>query len=261
MLLFTMKSPSRSLRLSRATWLAGLVVSVVALGIFFNRGPNATLRSVVVVNPVSAEKISAAPSWDERWRQWLGRLPTPGHDAELAAEFERLIAADPARAFALARREADPARRACLLQTILLLWAEFAPDAAALAARALPDAERATGIAAVLAGAGGRPEIATRLAAEFCRDDPDFVSEHGFALITALGRNGDHRAAIRFALGEAPAVNGEESNKWLRAAFTQWAEKNPAAAMAAIAELPGEGARFEAWDAIAASRGRMHGGR
>jgi hypothetical protein len=201
-------------------------------------------------------EITNARRWDERWQQWLLHLGMPGLDAELAAEFEALIMGDPARALASARRETDFTRRTSLLQAILLLWADTDPGAAAAQARALPDAERAIGVAAVLAGASDRPDMAVRLATEFCRDDPALASEHGYALIAALGRTGEFRAAIRFAVGDETAVDGEDRNKWLKAAFAQWSAQNPAAAMTAIQELSGSGNSFEALEAVAASRVR-----
>jgi hypothetical protein len=246
-------------------WIWGLVV--VLIGVFLlwlmlrvDRH-NAPASAASRVSATAAPRVDASPktsvvaqSWDQRWSQWLLRLGTAGNDAELATEFEALIVADPARALAAALRETDAARRTSLIQAILLLWAETDPTAAAAKARALPDAERAVGVAAVLAGASGRPDVAVRLAVEFCRDDPALASGHGYALIAALGRTGEFRAAIRFALGEESAADGEDRNKWLKAAFAQWAAQNPTAAMAAIQELPGAGSRFEALESIAANR-------
>lgn len=136
----------------------------------------------------------------------------------------------------------------------MLLWAEADPIAAAAHVRNLPDAERATGFVAVLAGAVSQPEIAVRLADEFCREDPSRAFVYGRTLIAALGRAGENRAALRFALEDHHTEPGEDRNKWLKAAFSQWAARDPKAALAAIQEVPGEGPRFEALDAIVTSR-------
>jgi hypothetical protein len=249
---------------ARIRWLSGLVSlsigGVMAWLIVLSRQPAGSIPETPSVSTAPASKSAALPiatadqNWDERWRQWLVRLSATGQEVELAAEFEALILENPARALASARRETDAARRTSLIQMILLLWAESDPAAAAAQARALPDEERALGVAAVLAGVSNQTEVAVRLATEFCRDDPALASEHGYALIAALGRTGEFRAAIRFAVGAEAAVEGEDQNKWLKAAFAQWAAQNPAAAMAAIQELPGGGPRFEALDAIATNR-------
>ena len=241
-----------------------VLLAVVVLWVIFlgehPKTPTPVIPPVSVVVKPREEvlaKTPVVPNWEERWQQWLQHLSTPGRDAELAEEFEALIIADPARALARARRESDATRRTSLLQAILLLWAEIDPSAAAAQARALPDEERAVGVAAVLAGVSNQPNIAVRLATEFCRDDPALASEHGYALIAALGRTGEFRAAIRFAVDADGAVEGEDQNKWLKAAFAQWAAQNPTAAMAAIQELPGAGPRFEALEAIATKRVRI----
>lgn len=213
-------------------------------------------------SPVSPPQMAAprtemvAPlSWEERWQQWLVRLAASGRDVELVSEFEALVVADPQRALTYAQREDEP-RRTCLIQTIFVLWSESDLGSAIAQARTLPDTQRATAVAVVLAGMADRPEDAVKLGTEFCRRDPALALEHGYALIATLGRVSDFRRAVRFAAEARDLVTDEERTKWLKAAFAQWSAENPASALAAIQELPESGARFEALEAIAAQRVR-----
>jgi hypothetical protein len=257
----------------QSRWSVGAIVALLATGVglmlvplVFDPGqPDlastqtapASTMTVPAAHPAPVAREIAMPTWDERWHSWLARLSAPGDDAALAAEFEELVNAAPRRALLRAQREPNQARRESLIPAVLLLWAEADPIAAAAHARTLPDSERGIGVAAVLAGASHQPSVAVKFADEFCRSDPSLAYAHGRALITALGRVGEHRAAIRFALEDHNAEPGEDNNKWLKAAFAQWAAKDPHAALAALHELPDEAARFEALDAVVTSRLRI----
>ncbi|MFT3870957.1 MAG: hypothetical protein QM715_21090 [Nibricoccus sp.] len=192
--------------------------------------------------------------FDDRWKAWSGQLGTSGREADLAVEFETLVAVNPARALELARHEKDLQRRNHLVSLILLLWAESDPVPAASKAGSLPPEERREAVAAVLAGASKNPTTALQLAHDFCRKDRELSLEHGYSLVNIMGQIGKFRLAVDFAAEAAAGAESEEASKWLKAAFAQWAQRDPATAMAALHELAAPSLRFEALDALAAGR-------
>ncbi|HEU5080600.1 MAG TPA: hypothetical protein VFT72_15415 [Opitutaceae bacterium] len=246
----------------RNIMLGGVAVAFTAItaGMFLRRGqaisptvaPAASTRIEVATNE-HGPSLADGATLAQRWQQWLVQLDTPGHEMALATEFESLVRANPRGALAFAEQQREP-RRSSLVQTILLLWSAIDPSAAAAEVRTLPDSERAAAVAAVLSGAADRPDEAVKLAVEFCRDDPALASQHGYALIAALGRNGEFRRAIQFALENGNAGADEDHSKWLKQAFAQWAAQNPTMALAAGQDLPQPGDRFEALEAISANR-------
>jgi hypothetical protein len=170
----------------------------------------------------------------------------------LIALLEELVASDPLRALALARVEADLPLREKLLFAVLCAWARSDPESAAAQARALPDVDRANGVAAVLTGTARAPETAVRLARQFCRDDPALAREHGYALIAALAQIGEYRTAVRFAVTTEETGEGEDRLKWIQSAFSHWARQEPEYAALATVSLPDDGSRFEALLAVVA---------
>lgn len=155
---------------------------------------------------------------------------------------------DPGKALVDAAREADPELRRKRVLAILREWAASEPDAAARAALAWPADDRLDPIAAVLAGVATRnSDDALRLGTFFCQEDPDWAPEHGRALIAELAKTGAFSAAVSFALAGGNTVDGEERNKWLSAAFSGWAQREPQlAALAAANDLPETGMQQEA---------------
>jgi len=210
----------------------------------------------VVLQAASDEvpNMSATASFDDRWKQWQQRLAAAGHEAELAAEFEALVLADPARVLNLARQEQDPMRREHLMKMVLLLWSDADSGAAAAEVHHLRPDERSAAVAAVLAGSLKDVAVTVQLAREFCRDDPELALEHGYTLVNILGKTGNFRAAVDFAAETTGGVESEDANKWLKAAYAQWAAQDPAAALAAINELTRPSLRFEALDSVATHR-------
>ncbi len=176
--------------------------------------------------------------------------PSPERGIALTAALEDLAAEDSTRALALAGAESDAQLREKLLHAVLRVWAGAAPEAAARGAFALPEAERVAAMAAVFAGAAGRPDDAVDLACRLCQYDPARAGGYGEALISALSQNGEDGAAVRFALAAAPAGEGEERLKWLQSAFGDWARREPELAALASLRLPDAGARFEALMAV-----------
>jgi hypothetical protein len=246
---------------ARKICLGLLVLATLATGAFFRQRAHSHLASDTAhlsAAPAAPRVAANSPlrsSWDERWQQWLTQLSAPGRDLELATEFEELVRVDPRLALTRARQEPEP-RRSSLVQTILILWSGTDLAGATAEVRALPDSERALAVASVLSGAIDQPDEAVKLAVEFCRDDPALASEHGYALIASLGRKGEFRRAIRFAVENGNIGADEDHNKWLRQAFAQWAAENPTTALATVSELAEPGARFEALEAITANRVR-----
>lgn len=187
--------------------------------------------------------------WGGRWSRRSAEAPSDLRTAELIALLEKLVASDPLRALALARAETEAGARERFLAAILRVWATRDPSAAAAQALALPTADRAAAVAAVLQGAVCDPATAVRLAERLCRDDQARAREHGNALIAALEEAGDYRTAVRFAT-TADSSDGEDRLKWTQAAFGLWASREPERAVIATLELPDAGARYEALLAV-----------
>lgn len=190
-----------------------------------------------------------------RWRSWKdsysgGRCS----EADLAARFESLAKEDPRGLFEQLGAERDPSLRRGLRRLALLLWAEVDSSGAALAAETLPNAERADGAAAVLAGAAARPDEALALGKALCRRDSLLYAEHGYSLVAALGSVGRFDLAVRFALDDRDAADEETRSKWLKDAFSRWAAAEPASALDALLRLPEANLRFEALDSYASGR-------
>lgn len=241
-------------------WTVPVVIAGVWIvgSVLHNGEPN--LKSAVQAKPVAAStngeitNAAASDNFAERWEKWQQRLTGSGHEVELAADFEALVLSDPSRALSLARKEKNPTRRDQLMKIILMLWADTDPRAAATEASRLPSDERSSAVAAVLAGASKDATVAVQLAREFCRTDHELALAHGYSLVNTLGKTGQFRAAVSFAAEASAGEESEDANKWLKAAYAQWAALDPVAALAAVNELAGPAHRFEALDSVVTSR-------
>jgi hypothetical protein len=237
--------------------LAGVVVlSLCLILLKTSSKPASTASSTPSVEKqqsTSAQKVNAAADLENRWKHWLARLNTAGQDTEIATELDALVSADPARALA-SRRQVAAESRLFFTKAVLCLWADNDPAAAATAALNLPEDERSAGVEGVLIGSAKHPEQAIKLAYEFCRSEPAQASLYGSTLVNTFAQNREYRSALRFATSNEMAIAGEDCNKWLKTVFAQWASQNLPEALAMSQTIIEKGPRFEALDAIAASR-------
>jgi hypothetical protein len=87
----------------------------------------------------------------------------------------------------------------------------------------------------------------------FCDEDPSYSLEYGRALITALARQGEYAAALRFVLAEdAEGWLEENGSKWLTSLFSTWAREAPQQALQTAETIVSAGARFEALQVVGA---------
>ena len=167
----------------------------------------------------------------ERLLAEAGTLPS-SHDAAAARTiiYSRFVELDPERALAdvLARGGPDQER---YVQTVLEHWAEIDHDGALDKAETLPDRQRRDAAIAVLIARDDLPAVEQRAIAA------------RFSIEPVLGRlraettmRSDPALAWRDALAQMSA--GQEQNAVLRRIANEWIDRDPHAAMAAVAAMP-----------------------
>jgi hypothetical protein len=193
------------------------------------------------VNPVTNQASSTgvppvSSGWDEKqWQQFISAPGSPARTAALAALLEKLAAADPERAMALARTEGNLKLRENLVQASLRGWARLSPTNAAAWALARPDVNaRETALSSVFAGlVAADPAQAVSLGKMLIQQHPDDAISHGSRLLDALCDAGHFEAAAQMAAGGGK----EQRSFWLSGAYSKWAEFQPEQAAAAAAAI------------------------
>lgn len=177
-----------------------------------------------------------------RWADLLAQPSAPQRDRALAALLEELARTDPQHALELVARENNWRLREQLRDATLRGWAATKPDAAADWALAVRPEDRRNAMAAVLAGAAENPTEAVRLALRVCAADPEPAGDYGHAAIAGLVERGSYVEAVQFG----QAVGPEKFPFLLRSAFYQWAQRDPADALAALETVDDPGLRQQA---------------
>jgi hypothetical protein len=160
---------------------------------------------------------------------------SPARNAALADALEKLAAADPGRALALAQAEGNLKLREQLLQAAIHGWARNSPLEAANWVMTQPDSGRRDAeLAAVFAGAAATsPQSAVATAKTLMQQDPSGAVSCGSRLIDALCDSGNFSAAADFAANSYS--NGR--NSWMGQAFSKWASYQPQEAAQAAQAL------------------------
>lgn len=192
--------------------------------------------------PEAPANSAPIASWDARWSESAAAASTPRRDRALAVLVEELARADPARALALAGAETNWRLRADLHDAALRGWAATKPDAAADHALAVAPAERRRAMAAVLAGAAENPAAAVKTALRVCAADPEPAGDYGHAAIAGLVEHGAYVEAVQFG----QSVGSVKFPFLLKSAFYEWAQREPADALAAVATVEDPALREQA---------------
>ena len=187
--------------------------------------------------------------WDaNKWAALISQPGSPARNATLAAMLEKLAAADPDRAMALAQAEGNLKLREDLVQASLHGWARTSPTNAANWAINLADPNaREMALSTVFAGAvAADPEEAVRVGKLVIAQNPDEAAGYGSRLIDALCAGGDFdKAAQMAASGEAQTRSG-----WMGEAYSKWAGFQPEEAAEAADAIADPEARNEALHGI-----------
>ncbi|HEX4343084.1 MAG TPA: hypothetical protein VH255_06820 [Verrucomicrobiae bacterium] len=173
---------------------------------------------------------------------------SPARNAALVAMLEKLAAADPDRAMALAKAEGNLKLREDLVQASLHGWARTAPTNAANWALALQDPnDRERALSTVFDGVVAvNPEEALRVGNLVIAQNPDEAAGYGARLIDALCAGGDFAKAAQMA-----SSGGDQTRSaWMGEAYSKWAQFQPEQAADAANAIADADTRIQALHGI-----------
>lgn len=182
------------------------------------------------------------PELGQEWRRFQQELRTPASERAMAAFLRDFAARDPDAALKLALAEGNLLLREKFRGAALQGWAALAPDEAAAWALALPAKERSVAFREVLTALTGQPERAVNLALQASAKDPAQARDYGSALVGVLTEAGAYETAARFALAQ-PTQQAD----LVGSAYYEWAQHQPAQALAALDQIGDAKAREDAF--------------
>jgi hypothetical protein len=191
---------------------------------------------------VPAELATETPDAGPQWPRLLEKVRTPQSEREMAAIVRELAMRDPAAALELVRTEQNLLLREKLLAAALQGWGAIAPDEATAWSMSLPPGERSSAVSAVLAAVADQPDLAVRLTAHCCAQDPAHARNYGHDLVAVLAEAGAFSAAAGFAL-----ANPELREELLGPAYYEWAQHQPEQALTAVNTIADRAAREAAF--------------